>query len=257
PTEEERGALATAQQRFLEAQNRYEEANTEIARLNGERFDLTASLDEVQQQLTKQEEPAREKYEALSRKHQLKLASLKLALIVPVFTLAAWWFFRKRRSPYRLIPMAVFAAAFWKLGVVMHEHFPKEFFKYIAIAAGIAAVLAFLFWMLRRAAKPDQDLLLNRYREAYRAHHCAICAYPILRGPLKFAVWTRKGPQFPDRSSVANDQSKNDEAPYSCPSCGTTLFESCESCGASRHSLLPFCEHCGAEKAEPATAGDA
>lgn len=246
PTEDERDALATSQQRFLEAQNRFEEANIEIARLNSERFDHGTSLEKLDKELKKQEGPARGKYNTLSQKHQLKLASFKLALIVPLFGLSVWWFFKKRQSPFRLIPLAALAATFWKLGVVMHVHFPREFFKYIVIAAGIAAVLVFLVWLLRRAARPDQELLLNRYREGYRGHNCPVCAFPILRGPLKFAIWTRKGPQFPQVSLGAADVSPV-ETPYACPSCGTALFEACHKCGGSRHSLLPFCEHCGTE----------
>jgi hypothetical protein len=247
PTEEERNALATAQQRFLEAQDRYEDANIEITRLKTERYDIEASLDTAKKQLARQEEPAREKYEALTRKHQFRLASFKLAVIVPLLALSAWWFFKKWRSPYRLIPLAALAATFWKLGVVMHEHFPLEFFKYIAIVAGIGAVLVFLVWLLRRAARPDRNLLLNRYREGYRAHVCPVCAYPIQRGILKLAIWNRKGPQLPGH--LPTGESVEEETPFACASCGTTLFESCESCGGSRHSLLPYCEHCGKEKA--------
>lgn len=247
PSEEEGAALASSQQRFLEAQDRYEQANAEIARLDTEKYDLNASLDAAKGQMAKQEEPARVKYESLFRRHQFRIASFKLALIVPLLALSTWWFFRKWRSPYRLIPLAALAASFWKLGTVMQEHFPREFFKYIAIAAGIAAVLVFLVWLLRRAARPGRSLLLNRYREAYRAHICPVCAFPVQRGPLKFAVWNRKGPQLP--GLVSPQEPSEPETPYACPSCGTTLFESCRGCGKARHSLLPYCEHCGKEMA--------
>ena len=43
---------------------------------------------------------------------------------------------------------------------------------------------------------------------------------------------------------ASSGQPLQDE-PYSCPSCGTTLFEDCRQCGHSRHSLLPHCSHCG------------
>ncbi|MHC4105255.1 MAG: double zinc ribbon domain-containing protein, partial [Planctomycetota bacterium] len=36
---------------------------------------------------------------------------------------------------------------------------------------------------------------------------------------------------------------------YTCPACGTELYEKCDKCSDIRHSLLPFCEHCGNEKA--------
>ncbi|MFV1995710.1 MAG: hypothetical protein ACC661_09760 [Verrucomicrobiales bacterium] len=42
--------------------------------------------------------------------------------------------------------------------------------KYIAIVSAIAGVLAFLIWLLRKAAKTNRDLLVKRYREGYRNH---------------------------------------------------------------------------------------
>jgi len=254
PTDEERNALATAQQRFLDAQNRFEEANNEIAALNEKRFELRQELDTVQEQLSEQEKPAREEFEQLMRAHQFRVASWKLLFIVPLFALAAWLFYRKRRSPYRAICLAALLATFWKVGVVMFDYFPREFFKYIAIFAAIGIVLWFLVWLLRNAAKPNRDLILNRNREAYRSHNCPVCAYPIARGPLRFALWTRKGPQISVAAGNANGlEQEAEDTPYACPSCGTTLFETCGECGKPRHALLPYCEHCGDEQAaEPA-----
>lgn len=243
-TPEERTAMATAQQRFLEAQEKFEEANTEIAASNEKRFDLNQELSSTRSEISKQEKPAHIDYEEQLQKHQFKYASLKLTFIVPLFALMAWLFFRYRRSTYRSIFLAALVATFWKIGVVMFDYFPREFFKYIAIVAAIVIVLAFLVWLLRKAAKPNRELVLNRYREAYRSHTCPACTYPIARGPFRFAVWTRKGPQFP--GNVGNESSTEGTS-YVCPSCGTTLFEDCEKCGSSRHSLLPFCEHCGQE----------
>jgi len=55
--------------------------------------------------------------------------------------------------------------------------------------------------------------------------------------------WTRR-----TVNKVPLSGETGEEKPYTCPSCGTPLFEKCESCGGLRHSLLPFCLHCGAEK---------
>jgi predicted RNA-binding Zn-ribbon protein involved in translation (DUF1610 family) len=253
PTDEERNAMATAQQRFLDAQDSFEEANTEIADSNERRFQLRQELEANQKQIAKQEEPAREEFDKLSRAHQFKVASLKLAFIVPLFAISAWLFFRYRRSAYRSILVAALVATFWKVGVVMFDYFPRDFFKYIAIVAAIVTVLAFLVWLLRKAVKPNRELLLSRYREAYRSHNCPVCAYPIARGPLRFALWTRKGPKLTvGRGGGASPSGDGeDETPYACPACGTMLFETCGKCAKTRHTLLPFCEHCGDEQAEP------
>jgi hypothetical protein len=248
PSDEEKQALAVAQQRFLEAQDRFEAANAEIAASNETRFRLRQELLSTQEAIEGQEEPAREQYRELSRAHAFRVASLQLAFIVPLFLLAAWMFWRWRRSAYRSILLALLAASFWKLGTVMFEHFPREFFKYIAIAAAIATVLLFLAWLLRKAVRPGRDVLLARYREAYRAHLCPVCAYPITRGPLRFALWTRKGPRVAAAAAEApGGQEPAPETPYACPSCGTTLYSACRRCEAPRHTLLPFCERCGDE----------
>ncbi|MHC5209716.1 MAG: hypothetical protein ACYTG2_03255 [Planctomycetota bacterium] len=249
PSEIEREALATAQQRFLEAQDRFELANAEIAASNETRFELRQELQGVQGAIGEQEQPARDEQQRRERAHQFRIATLKLSVIVPLFLVAAWAFSRYRASAYRSILLALLLASFWKVGRVMFDHFPREFFKYIAIVAAIAIVLAFLIWMLRKAARPSRALLLDRYREAYRMHMCPVCAYPIARGPLRFALWTRRGPKAATVDSEAGgDVDRAARRPYACPSCGTTLFSGCKACGEQRHALLPFCEHCGDEE---------
>ena len=253
PTEAEREALASAQQRFLHAQDRFEAANSEIETSNEKKYQLGLELASVLDTADEQEQPAREDYDGRRRTHQFRVAAMKLAIIVPLFLLAAWMFARHRGSAYRSVLMALLAATFWKLGRVMFDHFPREFFKYIAITAALGIVLAFLLWMLRKAAKPNRRLLLDRYREAYRAHVCPVCTFPIVRGPLRFAQWTRKGPRFPVHVEPWNNgHEATTETPYACPSCGTTLFTGCQACAAPRHTLLPFCEHCGDELVEGA-----
>ncbi len=256
PSEAERAALATAQQRFLEAQNRFEAANAEIASSNETKFQLRQEQRVIEATIETQARPADDDYKERRLAHQFRLASMQLSFIVPLFLLAAWLFWRYGESAYRSILMAMLAATFWKVGGVMFDHFPQEFFKYIAIVAAIVIVLGFLAWMLRKAVNPSRQLLLARHREAYRGHVCPVCAYPIARGPLKFALWTRKGPRLSATAEPASGQEAGADTPYACPSCGTTLFAACRRCDAPRHTLLPFCEHCGDElvAAEPAPA---
>ena len=254
PTETEKEALASAQQRFLQAQERFEAANAEIASSNEAKFQLGQELESVQATTEEQEQPAREDYRRKQQAHQLKVASFKLAFIVPLFLLAAWLFARYRSSAYRTLLLALLMATFWKLGRVMFEHFPREFFKYIASVAAIGIVLAFLVWLLRKAVRPSRQLLLSRYREAYRGHVCPVCAFPIARGPLRFALWSRRGPRFP--GGEPSERETRADTPYACPSCGTTLFDSCRVCEVPRHTLLPFCEHCGDELTDGVLAGD-
>jgi predicted RNA-binding Zn-ribbon protein involved in translation (DUF1610 family) len=162
---------------------------------------------------------------------------------VPLFLLAVFAVYRSRGSAYRILPIALLVASGWKLISVMFAHFPRDYFKYIAILAGIGVGIWFLAWLVRKAVRPNPDLLLRRRRESYRRHLCPTCSFPIQRGALRDAIWTRKGPKTGGGSLVASG--RIDPGPYDCPSCGTRLFENCPKCSEQRHSRLPHCSNCG------------
>jgi predicted RNA-binding Zn-ribbon protein involved in translation (DUF1610 family) len=218
PSEEQVRALSEAQTRFIKAQENFEAANQSIADLNTQLHTTESKLAAAKVKFSLQQRPGRRAWEDAWNQHTFMVAIYKLSFIIPVFLFAAWVVGKKRKSTYRSIHIALLVAAFWHLGTVMHEHFPSDFFKYIAIAAGILIVLFFLMRMLQNMNAPQPDALLRRRREAYCKHLCAECGYP-----------------FPADHSTA----------HHCPSCGTGLFEACHGCGQSRHSLLPHCEHCG------------
>ena len=115
----------------------------------------------------------------------------------------------------------------------------------MVISVGIAVVLATILKLIRMVTAPQRDWLIKQYREAYHHHRCPICGDPVRRGPLKHVPWTRKGPAGFSLSPAG--EIKRDDTPYSCPACGTRLFESCPECSGTRHSLLPYCESCGHE----------
>ncbi len=179
-------------------------------------------------------------YDRQLRAHQLKLAAYQLAFLVPVLAVAAWLVLRKRRHLYAPIYYALLIAAFFRVALVMHEYFPRRWFKYIAVAVSIAVVVAFLVQVVRMAVSPKCEWLLRRHREAYNQHRCPMCAFPILRGPMKHAIWSAKGPR-----NVASEGTPEPDGPYTCPSCGAALYDECDSCGSVRHTYLPYCESCG------------
>ncbi len=91
------------------------------------------------------------------------------------------------------------------------------------------------------------SLYFKQYRQAYERFLCPVCEYPIRTGPRKYLYWTRRTVHktaLTGTSSSAPDV----DALYTCPACGTCLFEKCVSCESICHSLLPNCEHCGAER---------
>jgi len=246
PTQTEQDSLAESEARFLENQKRFQEANERITALSEEQRGVAERIQLTEKEIEEKRKPAQDEYNHLRRKHELQLAALKLLFLVPLLLAAAWFSIKWRSSAYALLFQSGLVAAFWQTGVVMHEHFPSELFKYVALGAAVAIVLAFLVHLIRMVAAPRKDWLLKQYKEAYNKRLCPLCDYPIERGPYKHLTWTRKGPRGFLPSS--GDCSGAGEEPYTCPACGEQLYEKCDRCGQSRHSLLPYCQGCGHEK---------
>ena len=178
-------------------------------------------LEKIEAEFAPQNEKYRAAWSDVWESHRFWVAVYKLSFIIPVFLIAALTRSRRRDSALKPIYTAILIAAFWHLGVIANDHFPEIVFKYIAIAVGIAIVLAALVHLLRRASSPQDLDLLKLRRESYAKSICACCAFPIRRN--------------------------NDSDDYTCPGCGTELFGQCGSCNTTRHRLLPYCASCGKE----------
>jgi predicted RNA-binding Zn-ribbon protein involved in translation (DUF1610 family) len=99
-------------------------------------------------------------------------------------------------------------------------------------------------YLIRRTISPKKDWLLKQYQESYDKNICPICSKPIRIGPLRYvAPAKRRGFALIGQGAEVEKQ-----YPYTCPSCGTQLYEKCNKCSDIRHSLLLFCEHCGNKK---------
>ena len=72
--------------------------------------------------------------------------------------------------------------------LVMWDHFPRNFFKYVAILEAIGILGAFLTWAIRSSTRPRKATLLKRHREAYQNHRCPACDFLIFRGAFQQAV---------------------------------------------------------------------
>ncbi len=246
PSEAEQKALAESEQLFLANQTRYQEINESIARLTDELRDLEAQQRVTAKSLEEQRPPVNEEFNKLQTRHQLKLAAFKLAALVPLLVVAVVLFLKQRTSLYAALIYAFGLAVLAKVILVMHEHFPRRYFKYVLIVAALALVARILVYLLRMVAFPKSDWLLKQSREAYEHFLCPICNFPIRRGPLRFAFWNRRTIK---KLNVPLEFPADADGPYVCPVCGTKLFEECEGCHAIRHSLLPACAKCGRERA--------
>ncbi|MFC1601099.1 hypothetical protein ACFL34_01960 [Candidatus Sumerlaeota bacterium] len=243
-SEKEQGDFTNSLNRFLQNQKEYEEMSRAILALDREKKSLEDEKRQTENAIEKQEGPARAEYAALRAKHRLKLAFFQLAILLPILAVAGGLMIRKRGHIYFPLFLASGGATLVKVALVVHEYFPARYLKYIWIGALLLCVGRILIHLIRTVAFPKTQWLVKQYREAYERFLCPVCEYPIRMGPRRFLFWTRR---TVNKTVVPTEHGEREE-PYTCPSCGTVLFEECESCHNVRHALLPHCGHCGSEK---------
>ncbi len=243
-TESEKSNLSASLTRFLENQKLYQGMNQSLADLASTKLKLEEDKRQVEQQIAKQKEPAQKEYEKQSESHRLKLALYQLLVLVPLLLVAGFLVIRKRSSLYFPLLLSFGGAILVKVGFVVHEYFPSRYFKYILILVLLGVVVRLLIHLIRIVAFPKVEWMFQQRRQAYERFLCPICEYPIRTGPRKFLYWTRRTVHkiLPHADPTVKVES------YTCPCCGTGLFEECTACHNIRHSLLGHCEHCGAAK---------
>ncbi len=231
---------------FLDNQKQYQDFNEKIAELNTQSDLLDKQLRALTHAIDEQRTKANMEFSELYSRHRLKMAAFKLAVIIPLFLISSWIFLRKRSGLYAPLIYASFLTIFVKLAMIVHEYFPKEYFKYIALAVILGIVIRLLVYLLHGLAKPRISVVLRQRRQSYQKAACPICSTPIL------SVTTGLAESIRNRGKLMERQGGNEpaESSYSCPSCGTTLFGACSQCGRIRHLLLPFCRYCGNESSE-------
>jgi predicted RNA-binding Zn-ribbon protein involved in translation (DUF1610 family) len=249
-SEEQQQALTENLQLFLSNQRQTQQLNEELIALNDQLEDLQQQQQATQQLIEQATAPIRDRYQMLAERHQWRLAAMKLALLIPLLIVAAWLLWRYGGGAYAALWYAIGAAVAARVILVMHQHFPAIYFRYILILLSLAICVAVLVRLLRLLARPSRDWLLRQYRESYATFFCPVCEHPIQRGPLKYAYWTRRSLKKFSLRKTADPHAASDPA-YTCPSCTTPLYSQCERCGGTRHSLLPACQHCGAEIEAP------
>jgi hypothetical protein len=240
---EQQQALAESQQLFIENQKKDQELNEALAALYERQSNLTDEQRENDTRFRKAQEPINSEYQEQLKRHRLRVAGIKIAVLTPLLLVGGYLFGRYRNSAYAPMVYAFGIAVLVKTFLVMHEYFPREYFRYILILSALAVIAWLLVRLLSIVARPGRDARLKQYREAYEAFLCPVCQYPIRRGPLKFMAWTARSLRRASKPMTGIS-----DEPYTCPSCATSLYEKCPSCGATRHALLPACEHCGAAK---------
>ena len=242
--EKEQTNLTDSLAHFLDSQKRYQEHNAELSTLTDRKRALESEKLATEKSIEQQRKPAREQFRRLREKHEFRLACLQLLILLPLLATGAFFIARRRGSIYFPLFLGYGAATLLKVTLVIHAYFPSRYFKYILVLGLLAAVVKLLVYFIRTVAFPKAQWLTKQYREAYERFLCPVCEYPIRTGPRKFLFWTRR-----TVNKIVLPEESPEDKPYSCPVCGTVLFEECSECHAIRHSLLPYCEHCDAEKA--------
>lgn len=229
---------------FLDNQKRYQALSQTVSDMLEQKQGLVREKEQTQQEIERQRQPARDAFNTLTQRHRLKLAFLQLAILLPILAVAAVVMIKKRSSIYFPLFLAFGIATLVKVAMVVHEYFPTKYFKYILIGGLLIAVARLLIYFIRAIAFPKMAVLVKQYREAYERFLCPVCEYPIRVGPRRFLFWTRR---TVNKIVVPAGRDDQDEK-YTCPSCGSALFEECPSCHHIRHAMLPHCKQCGAVK---------
>jgi len=253
PTPAEQQALADSQRLFLSNQEQYQQLTSELSGLQEQLNTVELDSLAVEKELEAARIPVHEEFNRQWFRHQMTIAGIKLSVLIPLLVISALLLNRLRKSIYFPLILAFSIAVGVKVLIVMHEYFPARAFKYILIITFLLGVTRVLLNVIRSIAVPGLEILLKQYREAYEVFLCPICSFPIRRGPLKYLYWTRRSikklkgvPALPPEP----------EGAYCCPACSTRLYEECEACHQTRHSLLPTCEHCGTTRNLPAMPTD-
>ncbi len=243
-SDESKRTLQESQTTFLENQKKYQAYNDEISVLTRQQRQLEKELAGVSMRVQAQEGNGRMEFNELMARHRMKIGMVKLAVLLPIFLVTAGFFMIKRTGPYWPVVYAAFVSAFIKVAQVSFAYFPRKYFKYIALMVLIGIVLWILVWLIRRIIAPKKDWLMKQYQQAYDKWICPICSKPIRTGPLRWLAGAKR--KFLVSAGQSLEFAK--QAAYTCPSCGTGLFDKCGECKEVRHTLLPYCEHCGSQK---------
>lgn len=229
---------------FFENQKKYQDSSQTVSEMLERKQQLVREKEQIEQELEKQRRPAREEYEKLIDEHLLKLAFFQLAILLPILLIAALVLIKKRGSIYFPLFLAFGVATLLKVTFVINDYFPSRYFKYLFIISLLIIVGALLIHFIRAIAFPKIQSLMKQYREGYERFLCPACEYPIRTGPRRYLFWSRR---TVNKIVVPAGAQQEGEECYTCPCCGSALFELCSSCQKIRHAMLPHCSHCGAE----------
>jgi hypothetical protein len=230
-------------QLFLSQQNSLQQINAALTELNLQLLPLQSHRQAIGEKINAALTQAHLLYSSDLEKHRLNIGLIQIGVLILLLLIVVLFLLNRASSYYRPIWVAISLSVLIKIFFVIHDYFPSRYFKYILTFSLIMVVFSALRDLLKRRAFPAKSYLLKQFRDAYEHFLCPMCEYPIRRGPMRYAFWTRRSIK---KLPLIRDHSE-DKSAYNCPHCGTALYQPCGGCENIRHSLLPFCEHCGTE----------
>ena len=182
---------------------------------------------------------ASDEHDAARRVWTFKVLSARLALVIPIWALAAFLWTRRHRTRYPTLLWGYWAFSVWMLVYGVGPYLP-HYGGYAPLLIGIAATtwgsISLVRYFNKRAPLRRRRLVMS----AIAAHKCPACERDYL---LAREVALDQGPGR--RGSIRHYDAAA-LRPKACPSCGLALFGPCPSCRESQLLLLDHCSNCSA-----------
>lgn len=182
---------------------------------------------------------AEDEFEAAHRAWSWKVLSARLALVIPIWLLAAWLWARRRESKYLTLLWGYWAFALWMLLYGIGPYLP-HYGGYLPLGAGTAVAAWASISLVRffnRRAPARRRRIVDR---ALGKHLCPGCDRDYLIG-CEVALDAAGSRKMTVRHFDAEGL-----RPRACPACGLTLFGACAGCGHLQVVHLDKCAACGA-----------
>ncbi len=205
-----------------------------------------AELAAIGQEIETASRAAEDEYDVAHRGWSWRVLGARLALVVPIWLLAAWLWARRRESKYLTLLWGYWGFSLWMLLYGIGPYLP-HYGGYLPLGAG-SAVAAWasvsLVRFFNRRAPARRRRIVDR---ALGQHRCPGCDRDYLIGRevgLDAALARKATVRHFDTAALR---------PRNCPSCGLTLFGACASCGEVQMALLEQCAACGHPWATPSS----
>jgi hypothetical protein len=213
-------------------------AAQELAQRRQEPSQVAAELRAIDRDIEKLSREAEDQFAAAHRIWSWKVLAARLALVIPVWALAAWLWARRRQSKYLTLLWGYWAFAIWMLLYGIGPYLP-HYGGYGPLAAGTGLAVwasVSLVRFFNRRAPIRKRRIVDR---ALAKHLCPGCDRDYLIGRevgLDSAMTRKATVRHYDAAAMR---------PRACPACGLQLFGPCASCNQVQVVHLEQCAACG------------